>query len=158
MGSPSYSDMYALIISSVMVPELTARYPLDQRCLPPKLLPEVGKFLKENPRTCPFQPLDYLAQSLMWKIGDENVNMVASNLLRQYLDLVLHSNLADQVAHTYCHRPSQYVFTVFRNPDQVNLQIVGRVRAYTISSHATILHEFSLRLKARGFHHPRRRH
>jgi hypothetical protein len=40
----------------------------------------------------------------------------------------------------------------------VNLEIVLRVRAYPISFHATILHEISLRLKARDFHHPRRGH
>ena len=124
----------------------------------PELLPEVSKFLKQNPGTCSLQPLHYLAHALMWKIGYQNVNMVASNLARQYLQLMLHRNLADQVAHTYCHWPNQYLLTIFRNPDQVNLQIVGRVRAFTISLHATILHEFSLRLKARGFHHPRRRH
>ena len=121
----------------------------------PELLPEVRKFLKKHSRTCPLQPLYYLAYILVRKIRNQNVNMVASNLPRNYLDLMFHGNLPDQVAHTYCHRPNQYLLTVFRNPYQVNFNIVGRVRAFTVPSHATILHDSSLRLKARGFHHPR---
>ena len=124
----------------------------------PELLPEVGKFLQQNSRTRPFQPLDYVTHILVGMIRNEYVNMVASNLPRQDMDLMFHSNLPDQVAHPYGHWPNQYSFAIFRNPDQVNFKIVGRVRAFTIPSHATILHDSSLRLKARGFHHPRDGH
>ena len=121
----------------------------------PELLPEVRKLLKKHSRTCPLQPLYYPAYILVRKIRNQNVNMVASNLPRNNLDLMFHGNLPDQVAHTYRHRPNQYLLTVFRNPYQVNFNIVCRVRAFTVPSHATILHDSSLRLKARGFHHPR---
>ena len=84
--------------------------------------------------------------------------MVASHLSRQNLHIMLHHYLANQVAHVYCHRPHQYLLLIFRNPDQVDFHIVLRVRAFPVSSHATILHESSLRLKAKGFHHPRGRH
>jgi hypothetical protein len=40
----------------------------------------------------------------------------------------------------------------------MNLKIVLGVRAYSIPFHTTILHETFLRLKARGFHHPRGGH
>jgi len=42
----------------------------------PQLLPEMGKFLKEYPRTRPFQPLHNFAYVLMGMIGYEHVNMV----------------------------------------------------------------------------------
>jgi hypothetical protein len=70
---------------------------------------------------------------------------------------MLHSNLAYQVAHTDSHWPYQYLLAILWYPYQVDLQIIFRMPASSIPSHAIILHEFPLRLKARGFHHPRRR-
>jgi hypothetical protein len=64
---------------------------------------------------------------------------------------MLHGNLTYQIAHTDSLWPYQYFLAIFRYPYQVDLQIVFRVRAFSVPSHATILHEFSLRLKARGF-------
>ena len=84
--------------------------------------------------------------------------MLACYFTRQNLQIMLHSNLAYQVAHTDSHRPYQYLLAILWYPYQVALQIIFRVRASSVPSHATILHEFSLRLKARGFHHPRRKH
>jgi hypothetical protein len=40
--SPSCSSMYSLTISSVMVPELTARYPRAQKCRPQNLFRRCG--------------------------------------------------------------------------------------------------------------------
>jgi len=71
---------------------------------------------------------------------------------------MLHSNLAYQVAHTNGYRPYKYFFAILWYPYQVNFKIVFCVRAYLVPFHTTILHETSLRLKARGFHHPRTGH
>ena len=71
---------------------------------------------------------------------------------------MLHSNLAYQVAHTNGDWSRKYFFAVFGYPYQMSLKIVLCVRAYSVPFHATILHEISLRLKARGFHHPRGGH
>jgi len=67
---------------------------------------------------------------------------------------MLHSNLAYQVAHTDGHRPCNYFLAILGYPYQVNFKIVFCVRAYSAPFHTTMLYEFSLRLKARGFHHP----
>src|SRR5581483_1267509 len=37
----------------------------------------------------------------------------------------------------------------------MDLQVALRVRTQSVTSHATTLHHTLLRLKARGFHHPR---
>ena len=42
----------------------------------PKLLPEMWKFLKEYPRTRPFQPLHNFAYVLIGTIGYEHVNIL----------------------------------------------------------------------------------
>jgi hypothetical protein len=43
----------------------------------PQLFPDMREFLKEHPRTCPFQPLDHFTYLLLGMTGNENVNMVA---------------------------------------------------------------------------------
>lgn len=84
------------------------------------------------------------------------MNMVAPYFPRQYLDIMLHRNFLNQVAHTKCYCPNQYFLKIFRNPYKVNRKIVFRLPPFMIPSHATILHEFSFRLKAREvIHHPR---
>ncbi len=67
------------------------------------------------------------------------MNMVAGYLARHDYQLVLRCYLADQVAHTDCHRPDQYLLTVFRCPDQVHFQVVLGVRAQSVLPHATML-------------------
>ena len=47
---------------------------------------------------------------------------------------------------------------IFRDPHQVNFEVRFRVRSMAIPAHATTLPRSSLRLKARGFDHPRRGH
>ena len=42
-GSPSCSSMYSRVLSSVMVPGLTAKYPRAQKCLPQNFFPNEGK-------------------------------------------------------------------------------------------------------------------
>ena len=125
---------------------------------PPQLLPQMWEFLKEYPWTRSFQPLSHFANGMVGMIGNQDVNMVARHFAAQNLQIMLHSDLAYQVAHTNRYRPYQYLLTIFGHPHQVDFKIVFCVRAYSVTFHATILHEFSLRLKARGFHHPRRRH
>ena len=125
---------------------------------PPQLFSEVGEFLKQHSWTGPLQPLHNFTDGLMRMVRNEDVNMVACYLTRHNLQIMLHSNLAYQVAHTNGYWPREYFLAILRYPHQVNLKIVFRVRAYSVPSHTTILHEIFLRLKARGFHHPRRGH
>ena len=109
------------------------------------------KLLKEYARTYPFQSLHNLAYFLMRAIRNQDVNMVARYFFRYYVNLMLHRYLPDQVAHTHSYFPCQYLPPVFRYPDQMNLQVILRVRTYSVLFHVTILHYYSLCLKARGF-------
>jgi len=43
---------------------------------PPQLLPQMWEFLKEHPRTRPFQPLHNFTHVLMGMVGYKYVNMV----------------------------------------------------------------------------------
>ena len=124
----------------------------------PESFPQVRKLLKEHPRADALQPLDDRAHVLIRAIRHKHVDVVACHLSRQNHQLVLHRYLADQIAHTNCHLSSQHALPVFRDPDQVDFEVRFRVRSMAIPPHATTLPRPSLRLKARGFDHPRRGH
>ena len=64
---------------------------------------------------------------------------------------MLHRNLPDQVAHTKRYLPRQHLLPVLRNPNQMHLQIVLRLRAQLVPFHATTLHDPVLRLQGEGF-------
>lgn len=129
--------MYSLIISSVIVPELTARYPLAQKCRPQNFFRRCGYGFPEYPRADPFQPLHDLTDILVGPIREENVYVVAGHFATYNLQLMFHHDLPDQVAHTNSHISRQHCLAVFRDPYQMHFQICGRVRAMPISSHAT---------------------
>ena len=84
--------------------------------------------------------------------------MVSCDVAADNLQLMFHSDLPDQVAHTYRDLPGQRLFAVFCDPHKMHLQVALRVRSQPVVPHSTTLHEPFLRLKARGFHHPRRGH
>jgi hypothetical protein len=61
---------------------------------------------------------------------------------------MLHSYLAYQLAHTDGYCSCKFFLAVLGYPYLVNLNIVLRVRAYSVPFRGTILHELFLRLKA----------
>ena len=156
--SPSCSSMYSRTISSVVVPELTAKDPRAQKCRLQNFLLQVRKLLQPHPRAYPLKPLHDLAYLLMRAIGNEHVYVIACDLAGNNLQFVFRRDLPYQVAHTNRDFPSQHRLPILRDPHQVHLQVALRVRSQSVMSHATTLYEILLRLKARGFHHPRRGH
>ena len=72
--------------------------------------------------------------------------------------MLLTRNLTNEIAHTNRYRTDQHPFTIFRYPDDVHFKVRFRARSVPIVTHATTLPRPSLRLKARGFHHPRKGH
>lgn len=116
----------------------------------PKSPLKMRKLLKEYSRAYPLKPLHNHTHVNVWSVRDQNVNVVAGNISRQNRYLAFHSYLPYKVAHTYRHLPSKHLLAVLRDPDQVNLKIVLRVRAQLIPFHATTLHDPILRLQGEG--------
>ena len=55
----------------------------------------------------------------MWSVGYEHVDVVACNLTRDYVQLMFHRNLTNQIAHTNRYWTDQNLFTIFRYPNDV---------------------------------------
>ena len=165
MKSTVVLDRLPFLLRDVLVDHLVGDVPRCDREVPagpqmptPELLPEVGELLKENPGRGAFEPLDNGADVLVGTVREEQVDMVACDLPREDLEFTLHGNLANEIAQPEGDRPDEDRFPVLRDPDQVDLAVESGVRADPVLSHAPILPHPSLRLKARGFHHPRMRH
>ena len=94
----------------------------------------------------------------MRSVRYENVDVVACNLTRNYVQLMFHRDLTNQIAHTNRYWTDQHLFTIFRYPNDVRFQVRFRVRSVPVVTHATTIPRPYLRLKARGFDHPRKRH
>ena len=74
---------FSFLLSNVLLYHLIRNGPVADCQIPagpnvptPQLPPEMWKFLKEYPRTRPFQPLHNFAYVMMRMIGYEHVNMV----------------------------------------------------------------------------------
>ena len=79
------------------------------------------------------------------------MNVIAGYFTRYDRHLMLHRNLPNQVAHTKRHLSRQHCLSLFRDPHQMDLQIVLRVRAQLVPFHAVTLHDPILRLQGEGF-------
>ncbi len=55
----------------------------------------------------------------MWSVGYEHVDVVACNLTRDYVQLMFHRDLTNQIAHTNRYWTDQNLFTIFRYPNDV---------------------------------------
>ncbi len=80
--------------------------------------------------------------------------MINRNLPGNDIQLMLHRYTPQNISHPYRHRTYQDPLSVLWNPYQMHLQISLCMGSKTISSHRDIIQSL-LRLKARGFHHPR---
>ena len=66
---------------------------------------------------------------------EAKVHMIRCHLARDDLQLVLRRNLPQEVAHPHRNLSGQHPLAVLGAPHQVNLQVILRVTAQTISSH-----------------------
>ena len=69
-------------------------------------------------------------------ITDKHVNMIFRYLTGYDLKLVFHGNLAQNVPGSYSYLARQYCLPVFRNPDNMDLQICLGVSTDSITSHS----------------------
>ena len=71
------------------------------------------------------------------------MNVVAGNLPRDNLKLMLQSNLSEDVSCPNRHLTRQYPFSVFRDPYQVNFQIRLSMCSKFVKSHNATIITFS---------------
>src|SRR5262245_32021332 len=84
-----------------------------------------------------------------------HVNMIVCHFPAEDLELMLRADAPYNVAHTKGNVPLEHGLPILGDPDHVHFEVRLRVHSQSIVSHTIKLHEPFLRLKTRGFHHPR---
>ncbi len=97
-------------------------------------------------------------RNLMRAIRQKHADVIACRFARKDVQLVLGQDLPAQVAPTNRRWPHEHLFPILWYSYQVRLQVELRLPSVSALPRATPLPPPSLRLKARGFHQPRKRH
>jgi len=114
------------------------------------------KLLKEYLGADTLQPLHHLVDILVRPVLQKNVYVVAATLPEIISGSCSIAICLITSRTRIAPTPVSTGFPIFENPYWVHLQIA--LRAYSIASHAPTLHETLVRMKARGFNHPRGGH
>ena len=154
--SPSCSSMYSLTISSVIVPELTARYPRAQKCRPQNLLRRCGNSWNKTRELIPFNHCmirltswlgRYERNTWTWSLATLP-EMISSSCSAAICLIKSRTRTATS--------PVKTGFRYFGSHTTCTLRsvLVCAPNRY-LRTHAIYT---SLRLKARDFNHPRKGH
>ena len=134
--SPSCSSMYSRNHLDGDCPGVDRQVSSRPEISSPELLFQMRKLLQQHPGAYPLEPLHNRADVLVRPIGQEHMNMILRHLPRQNHKLVFPCYLPDQISHSKCDLSPEHTFAIFRYPHQVNFEVMLRVRAESILSHA----------------------
>jgi hypothetical protein len=125
----------------------------------PKLLFKVRKFLQQFISCLPFQPLQQTADSYLWRNAHEQMNMIARDVPFHYCHFVACTNFTNQVSDSEADLPCESGPTIFRCPDDMQMNLGNSVSATTIIFHGATLARLENLLnpspKGEGFDPPR---
>ena len=121
----------------------------------PKVPSYLCVLLHYLPAASSFQPFHQFADRHIRRHRDQQMNVTRPDRSTQNLDIQLQTRLTEQIPNPFAHRSCQYRLAILGYPDQVVLQIVGRMGGFSIT-HPSIIHPpvwWDL-LRRRFAHHP----
>ncbi len=99
----------------------------------PKLSTQLIEFLQHLAATPSFDALHQAAYRYLRGNRYQQVNVVNRYMSAQNVHFLARTGLAHQLAQTYRDLSPQHGFAILGNPDQVVLQIVDRMRCFSIA-------------------------
>ena len=125
----------------------------------PELLSKVRKFLQQFIRRLPFQPLQQSADRHLWRDAHEQMNMIARDVPFHYPHFVACAYLSNQVSHSEADFTRKSRATIFRRPDDMQVNLKDSVSATPVIFHEATLARLENLLKpspkGEGFDPPR---
>ena len=131
--------MYFAITSSVTLPELQQKYPRAHRWRPQNCFLLCGNSAIRRVRRLPFQPLPQPTDRSLRRYGYEKVHVVSGYVPLPNRDLVLPTDVADQVPYPRRHFPTQRWPPIFRYPYQMQMDLEYGMRAMSVVRHPSSL-------------------
>ena len=101
----------------------------------PELFLQVRKLGQQVMRSPAFQPLHQAADRCLRRDRNQQMNVVLRDVPFQYRDIVLPTDVPDQIPHPHCYISRQCRSPVFRDPHEVKMDIEYSVRAPPIFRH-----------------------
>ena len=105
----------------------------------PELLLDMWKLGHQLVRRLPFQPLQQPTDRYLRRYGYEKVHVVSGYVPLHNRDLVLPTDVADQVPYPRRHFPTQSWPPIFRYPDQMQMDLEYGMRAVSVVRHPSSL-------------------
>src|SRR5580693_3218038 len=128
------SAIYLEITSSVTLPELQQKYPRAHRCRPQNCFFKCGYSAISWCAVFPFNHCSRRDRHLRWDRYEE-MYMVLGHMPFHDLDLVLPAYIPDQISHSLGHVSNQCRSSIFRYPDQMQMDLENRMRAVSVVRH-----------------------
>src|SRR5512135_2710675 len=94
-------------------------------------------FLNPAGRT-PFHEAYHITHRQMRWVRYIEVDMIFTNSSLENFNFVRIAHLTNQFAYPKTYFFGQHIVAIFGNPDQVNLQVMNRMRTFTIRSHGKL--------------------
>lgn len=126
----------------------------------PKFLPQMRKFVQQLVGRLPLQALQKSADRNLRRYRHEQVNMVLRHMPLENRNIMMTTDLPDQIPNPCPNFARQHPTPILRNPDQMQMNLVHSVRAMPIVFHAPNLAYRKQKLlkpspKGEGFNPPR---
>ena len=106
---------------------------------PPELLSKVWEFLQQFICCLPFQPLQQSADCHLWRNAHEQMNMITRDVPFHYRHFVTRTDLTNQVSHSEANFTSESRATIFRCPNDMQMDLENGVSAAPVIFHAATL-------------------
>lgn len=127
------------ILSNHFVGDIAGAYsqiPSGSEMSTPELFPQMWKLRKQNPGAYALEPLHNFADILSGTIGNKHMYMINSYFTRNYLKLMFNCYLSEYISCSNRYLPLQHSFSIFGNPDQMDLQVGFGMGSYFVTSHS----------------------
>ena len=98
----------------------------------PEDLRQMGVVAEERVSALALEVLHHGTNGELWRIGDEEMDVIRSNLPGEYVDVNLGTESSYQITHGLAKLSCEHPFPVLGNPDEMHLQIVFGVTAGVI--------------------------
>jgi len=142
------------------VPATTAEISPRPHMAPPKLLLQMRKIPQQLVRRLSLQPLDHPANRHLWWYRHEQMHMILPYMPFHDRHFVLSADLSNQISRPRRHFSRQRWSTIFRRPDQVQMNFENSVGSAPIFFHPHTLPQLRENVlkpspKGEGFNPPR---
>jgi len=123
-----------MMTSSITLPELATKPPTGPPMMAPAELPQVAVLLHQPVRTLPLQTLHQVARRHVWRAGDKEVDVVATDVIFEDLELQLRVDRPNYLSDSVADVTLEDFLPVLGDADQVVLDVEAVVGGPSLES------------------------